>query len=679
MKRGVYRTLAWSGVRNNRKLYVPYLLTCTGMVMMCYIMSFLGANPAIAEMRGGDTMRSILGLGFGVLAVFSVIFLFYTNSFLIRRRTKEFGLYNILGLGKRHLALVLLLETAAIAAVTLCAGLALGILFSKLAELVLVKLMEGAPTALFEVGLESAVQTALLFALIHALIYGNALRRIRVANPVELLHSERAGERPPKANWLPALFGVALLGTAYYLAVSIQDPDPMTAIVVFFFAVVMVVAATYLLFISGSVTLCRLLQKNRRYYYKTNHFVSVSSMAYRMKRNGAGLASICILCTMVLVMVSSTVCLYFGATGSLRTRYARQFNLDVIVDTPEELQSGWTQAVRGAAADTAGARGLAAENELDYRVAAFGAPLRDGRLVTDGSTDAIADMWQVFLVPLDDYNRLAGREVSLSGGEVLLCATKGMAYPADTLQIGDGAPLTVRERVEPFVSNAIDAMQIVPSLYVVVPDFARAVRQLEDGAADLQVALHWYYAFDLPCGDEAQREVDAALVEALETVKQAAQQEGNFYVGLESRAVQRANFLGLYGGLLYLGVLLGIVFLAAAVLIIYYKQVSEGYEDQARFGILQQVGMTRREIRRSVNSQLLTVFFLPLVTAGVHLSFAFPMIQKMLLLFGLADVSLLIVITACCYLVFALFYMAVYRATSRAYVAIVSDAKRTAG
>lgn len=677
MKRGVYRTLAWTGVRNNRKLYVPYLLTCAGMVMMCYIMSFLGANPAIAEMRGGDTMRSILGLGFGVLAVFSVIFLFYTNSFLIRRRTKEFGLYNILGLGKRHLALVLLLETAAIAAVTLCAGLALGIVFSKLAELMLVKLMEGTPTALFEVGLESAVRTALLFAFIHALIYGNALRRIRVANPVELLHSERAGEKPPKANWLPALLGVALLGTAYYLAVSIQDP--MTAIVVFFFAVVMVVAATYLLFISGSVTLCRLLQKNRRYYYKTNHFVSVSSMVYRMKRNGAGLASICILCTMVLVMVSSTVCLYFGAEGSLRTRYARQFNLDVIVDTVEELQSGWTQAVRGAAADTAGARGLAAENELDYRVAAFGAPLRDGRLVTDGSTDAIADMWQVFLVPLDDYNRLAGREVSLSGGEVLLCATKGMAYPADTLQIGDGAPLTVRERVEPFVSNAIDAMQIVPSLYVVVPDFARAVRQLEDGAADLQVALHWYYAFDLPCGDEAQREVDAALVEALETVKQAAQQEGNFYVGLESRAVQRANFLGLYGGLLYLGVLLGIVFLAAAVLIIYYKQVSEGYEDQARFGILQQVGMTRREIRRSVNSQLLTVFFLPLVTAGVHLSFAFPMIQKMLLLFGLADVSLLIVITACCYLVFALFYMAVYRATSRAYVAIVSDAKRTAG
>ena len=677
MKRGVYRTLAWTGVRNNRKLYVPYLLTCAGMVMMCYIMSFLGANPAIAEMRGGDTMQSILGLGFGVLAVFSVIFLFYTNSFLIRRRTKEFGLYNILGLGKRHLALVLLLETAAIAAVTLCAGLALGIVFSKLAELMLVKLMEGAQTTQFSVGLGAAVQTALLFALIHALIYGNALRRIRVANPVELLHSERAGEKPPKANWLPALLGAALLGTAYYLAVSIQDP--MTAIVVFFFAVVMVVAATYLLFISGSVTFCRLLQKNRRYYYKTNHFVSVSSMAYRMKRNGAGLASICILCTMVLVMVSSTVCLYFGAEGSLRTRYARQFNLDVIVDTPEELQSGWTQAVRDAAADTAAARGLAAENELDYRVAAFGAPLHDGRLVADGSTDALGNMWQVFLVPLDDYNRLAGREATLADGEVLLCATKGVAYPAETLQIGDGAPLAVRERVEPFVSNAIDAMQIVPSLYVVVPDFARAVRRLEDGGADLQVALHWYYAFDLPCGDEAQREVDAALVEALETVKQAAQQEGNFYVGLESRAVQRANFLGLYGGLLYLGVLLGIVFLAAAVLIIYYKQVSEGYEDQARFGILQQVGMTRREIRRSVNSQLLTVFFLPLVTAGVHLSFAFPMIQKMLLLFGLADVSLLIVITACCYLVFALFYMAVYRATSRAYVAIVSDARGTAG
>ena len=250
MRRGVYRTLAWTGVRNNRKLYVPYLLTCAGMVMMCYIVSFLAGSPTIGEMRGGETIQSILGLGFGVLAVFSVIFLFYTNSFLIRRRKKEFGLYNILGFGKRHLALVLLLETAAIAAVTLCGGLALGILFSKLAELVLVKLMEGAPTALFEVGLESAVQTALLFALIHALIYGNALRQIRLANPIALLGSEHAGERPPKANWLPALLGAAILGTAYYLAVSIQDP--MTAIVVFFFAVVMVVVATYLLFISGS-------------------------------------------------------------------------------------------------------------------------------------------------------------------------------------------------------------------------------------------------------------------------------------------------------------------------------------------------------------------------------------------------------------------------------------------
>lgn len=344
MKRGIYRTLAWFGIKKNRKLYLPYIFACTGTVMMCYIISFLSTSPTFANITGGRTVQSFLGMGFGVLSVFSVIFLFYTNSFLIRRRKKEFGLYNILGLGKRHLAVVLFLETLMVAGITVFGGLFWGILFSRLAELCMIKSLGGTAAFTFTVSFSSIYQTAVLFLVIFLLIFLNTLRQIHLSNPIQLLHSENAGEKPPKANWILAVLGTAILAGAYYLAVTIEDP--VSALLTFFAAVVMVILATYLLFIAGSVTLCRILQKNRKYYYRTNHFVSVSSMAYRMKRNGAGLASICILCTMVLVMISSTVCLYIGAEDSLRNRYPRNINLDAAVSSVDMLDGEETQNVQ---------------------------------------------------------------------------------------------------------------------------------------------------------------------------------------------------------------------------------------------------------------------------------------------------------------------------------------------
>lgn len=681
MRKGFYRKLAWTGIRKNKRLYIPYMLTCMGMVMMCYIVSFLGSSPTFANIPGGTTMQGFLGLGFGVLCVFALIFLFYTNSFLIRRRKKEFGLYNILGMGKRNLALVLCWETLIIAGITLLSGLFFGILFSKFVELGMVKILGGTASFTFSVGFSSLYQTVIVFLVIFALILLNALRQIHMTNPIELLHSENTGEKPPKANWLVAVLGAVILAAAYYLAVSIEDP--ISAMIWFFVAVVMVIVASYLLFIAGSVALCRLLQKKKSYYYKTNHFVSISSMVYRMKRNGAGLASICILCTMVLVMVSSTVCLYIGAEDSLRTRYPRNINLNATVSSLEMLNSDYKEQVKALAEEVSREHGAAPENTLDYRYADFGGYLQGNTLMLElpdsvNQLSEVTNMWQVFVVPLEDYNRLMGTEEALAPGEAMVFTTKEQQYTQPTIAFGDGAPLTVKKQAESFVDNGVDAMQIIPTMYLFVPNFDEIVRPLMETENETGnvVNLRWIYGFDLPCDDDTQIQIHEQLSSSLSQMEEGIGEGKFFHVLLEGVAKERAGFYGLYGGLFFLGILLGIVFIFAAVLIIYYKQVSEGYEDQARFAIMQKVGMTKKEIRRSINSQILTVFFLPLITAGVHLAFAFPLIRKLLLLFNLTNGQLLLLVTAGCYLIFALFYVLIYRVTSRSYFSIVSGMRR---
>lgn len=678
MKKGLYRRLAWTGIKNNGKLYIPYILTCIGTVMMCYIISFLSTSSTFAAIRGGDTVQVFLGMGFGVMAVFSLIFLFYTNSFLIRRRKKEFGLYNILGLGKRHLAKVMILETLMIAGITISGGLFLGILLSKFSELFMIKVLGGTGSYTFIIDPVSVKNTVLLFLGIFLLVFLNTLRQIHLTNPIQLLHSEQSGEKPPKANWLAAALGVLLLGGAYYLAVTIQDP--VTAIAVFFLAVVMVIVATYLLFIAGSVALCRVLQKNKRYYYKTNHFVSVSSMVYRMKRNGAGLASICILCTMVLVMISSTTCLYVGAEDSLRNRYPRNISLDVILDETEFFEGAHTEAAKDRIRTVLDRNGVEEEDVLEYRTAAFGARIQGDQINLDqedlASTVNTEDIWQIFLVSVSDYNRLMGKNEELSPGEAIVYTTKEMTYDEDEIHIGDLETLKIAGHADGFVDNSVDSMQIFPTMYLFVPDIKEIIEPLKDltwGSNDEPLlSLHWYYGFDLPCEDEVQMRIQDQITHQISELTSSMDESTCFRYSLEGVARERADFYGIYAGLFFLGIFLGIVFVFAAVLIIYYKQVSEGYEDQSRFDIMQKVGMTKKEIRKSINSQILTVFFLPLLMAGLHLGFAFPLIKKMLLIFGLTNTSLLIITTVSCYLVFALFYMLVYRITSGSYFTIVS-------
>ena len=338
MKTGFYPKLAWSGIRKNSRLYTPYILTCTGMVMMFYIISFLYNSEAVRTMRGGGTISVTMGLGQGVIGIFALIFLFYTNSFLIRRRKKEFGLYNVLGMGKRNIARILACETVITAVISIAAGLVCGIALSKLAELCLINIMLGSVSFSFSVSLDSIIVSVVLFAAIFLLVFLNDLRQIRFSNPAELLRGESTGEKPPKANWAVGIIGAVVLAAAYYIAVSIKEP--LSAMLWFFVAVIMVIAATYMLFIAGSVVMCRALQKKKSYYYKANHFVSVSSMVFRMKRNGAGLASICILATMVLVMISSTTCLYFGVEDSLSQRYPTDLGVRIGLRDLDGLYDG---------------------------------------------------------------------------------------------------------------------------------------------------------------------------------------------------------------------------------------------------------------------------------------------------------------------------------------------------
>ncbi len=702
MKKAFYPKLAWMGIQKNKRLYVPYILASMGMVMMYYIVAFLSTSSALELIPGGTVLQGMLGFGMFVIAVFSLLFLFYTNSFLTRRRKKEFGLYNILGMGKWNLARILVWESLMNAVISMGGGLLAGIVFSKFAELGMVNLLMGEITFSFSLGVKAIAETLKWFSIIFLLILLHTLWEIRGASPMELLRSENAGEKPPRANWILALAGFIILGAAYYLAVSIQHP--VDALVWFFVAVIMVIIATYLLFIAGSVTICRLLQKNKNYYYKTNHFVSVSSMVYRMKRNGAGLASICILCTMVLVMLSGTVCLYAGTEDSLRSRFPRNIVLDTSFSSMEIMESGQMDQIREIsrqALEKTGDGKLTAKNIMDYRLAEFTGVIAHGKINTydEGvyafQMNSAANVWQIFMVPLDDYNRMMGQNETLEPDEVLIYTTKA-DYTEDTIAVNDGEAKRIKKIVPGFVDNGVDAAQIIPSMFIFVPDLEAAAGPLEglvDGRDYPIMELHWNYGFDLDCGEEMQtqvlEEIEMALYpkqaegdmdqETADAAEGSANDVGNagegepaFSVNCEGVARERAEFYGLYGGLFFLGILLGVVFVFAAVLIIYYKQISEGYEDQARFEIMQKVGMTEKDIKRSVNSQVLTVFFLPLIMAGIHLAFAFPLVHKLLILFSLTNLKLLLAVTVCCYLVFTLFYMLVYRITSRGYYHIVS-------
>lgn len=657
----LYARLARMNIRNHRKIYLPYILTAVGMVAMLYIVCFLATDSEVGEIRGGSMLQMILGFGTGVVAVFAAIFLFYSNSFLMKRRKVELGLYNVLGMGKRHIARVMLWESGFTFALSIVLGLGAGILLSKLCQLAMFRLVSAAASFTFSISGLALGVTAALFAGIFLLILLNSLRQVHFTSPAELMRSGSAGEREPRANYALALLGAAVLGAGYWLALTVANP--IDALVWFFVAVILVILGTYLLFISGSVALLKLLRRNRRYYYKTNHFVSVSGMFYRMKRNGAGLASICILSTMVLVMISSTTCLYVGADDALRMRFPR--NIAITTDT-EDLDA--PRAVETAVRKALSGADIAAENLLNFRYLCFSAHLNGEELKLGGDVEGLQGtgngFCRVYVVPAEDYEAVSGRALNLNDGEIA-AFPKGAAI-GGRLVVG-GRSYRVKEVLDAFEGDGADAMSLVDSVYVFVKDLSemRALCEAQkkvygENASD----YNHYYGFDVPAGRAAQ----AALTEVIRAELKKTSPGST----VEGMAVSWDDFISIHGGLLFLGLMLGLTFVLAAVLIMYYKQVTEGYEDNARFDILKKVGMTDREIRKAINSQVLTVFSLPLAAAAIHMAFAFPMVSKLLRLFSLVNTPLFLTVTGATIALFALLYVGAYLATSRAYLAIVS-------
>lgn len=664
MSKTFYFRLAFDNLKKNAKMYIPFVLSCILTIMMYYMVSSLSMNPNMMNMIGGDVMQQILSLGIYVIAVFTVIFLFYTNSFLIKRRKREFGLFNILGMEKKHLSIVIALESMIVFLVSMVLGIGIGILLDKAFYLLIAKMLNASIALGFYISYQSIVNSIILFLIIFLLMYVFSLIQINLSNPIELLHGDQHGEKEPKTKWLLAIIGLICLGTGYYMSVSIQDP--VTAFAFFMVAVILVVIGTYMLFTAGSIVILKLLRKNKRYYYKTNHFISVSNMIYRMKQNAVGLGNICILSTMVLVMLSTTISLWVGMNDIIETRFPR--DITVSINSVDSNQALYTIDDMNYAIEQAG---IQTDEELVYRTLSVSA-INKRNTYTFGNENAslqdISNVVVLYFITLDDYNRTEGTNVSLAPDEVLVFPS-GKQFDHKTIDIASNT-FKVKGILDSIKADSNYSANLQNSMFVVVDsmDTLFMIDDLQKQAyGDNASYIHTSYDFNLNKSEEMSvKEATDALIANYPgdtTYMMVDTQEGNY-----------EDLLSLYASFLFIGIFLSFLFIMATVLIMYYKQITEGYEDKKRFEIMQKVGLDKREVKKTINSQVLTVFFLPLVVAAIHIVFAFPMIEKMLRLLYLDNTNLYIMTTVICFGVFALVYVLIYFLTSKVYYGIVRNA-----
>lgn len=642
MNNFIYEKLAVTNLKNNRKTYVPYIFTGVLTVMMFYIIDALSRGKGITQ----DTLKICLQYATGVIVVFAVIFLFYTNSFLIKRRKKEIGVYNILGMGKRHIARMMAVETILTAGISILGGLVFGIIFGKLMYLLLLKILHNSVDMQFSVNGTAIVQTVILFAGIFLLTYLYNILQIQLVNPVELLHGGNQGEKEPKSRWLLVIVGVAALGNGYWIALTTEAP--LEALLKFFVAVVCVIIGTYALFIAGSIVVLKILRKNKAYYYNPKHFTSVSGMIYRMKQNGAGLANICVLSTMVLVMVSTTVSLYAGMEDILDSRFPRDVSIvcnEADTNNEETLQRLIKEQCEKA--------GVKITDRVRYRYGSMNAVLKGNNLEKVEQYYPDNHFYYVEMITQEEYNRIEKQNVSLKEQEILTYTTNGKCGKKQINIAGQN--YQVKKELSEMTSQPKSTAEMYKTLYIVFAN-AEQIERIE--------SFSYADKFNLKGDDGKQKE-------ALEQIQNEFYEK--FPDGtMESRMLSRSSFYELYGGLFFIGIYLGSMFIMATVLIIYYKQISEGYDDRERYQIMQKVGMSKKEVKRSIRSQVLSVFFLPLVVAVIHVAVAFKVMTKILGVLNLTNVSLFAVCTIIAIAVFAVFYIIVYSITAKEYYRIVN-------
>lgn len=669
----LYPKLARQNIHRGKQLYLPYLLTLMVTAAAFYVAVAL-SQP---EVWPADSIRyaylsMFMSIGTFVVAVFAVVFLTYTGRFLAKGRQQELGLYNVLGMGKGHIGLVLGFESMFLGVLGIVGGIALGVALQALLGRLLSVLM-GLPPFGAGFSAAAAASTAVLFAMILAFNLFLDLLRVRAQKPAELLREGSVGEREPKARWLLALLGFAALGAGYFIALTTKSA--LDAMVVYFLAVLFVVIGTYCLFTAGSVVILKALRKNKAYYYQIPHFIGLSGMIHRMKRNGVGLANICILCTMVLVMISGTLGLYLGVRRSVNEVFPREAAMtvgyDPLAETPLDKDALKT-ALTASMTDKGYAPQMGGETE--YLSSASFRVLEDGAYVDSAARpEQFVNTALFTFFDYDAYDRAMGRGAVPRDGKAHVYTTGKLPdSSALTLGIGpDAVPWTVE------LGESLAAAPKVTTALVYVSDFEYTVVLPRETLLELMAArpagdysdwkLTWKTFWDLGGDVNAQQD---DLQAAMDTLVQV---EAGEYLSLggESRAHYAAEYYAMNGGFLFLGVFLGTLFLLATLLILYYKQLSEGREDRSRFQIMKKVGLDETDIRRSVNSQMGTVFFAPLLVAGIHVAFDFPIITRLFTLFGLYDLGLELVCTLAVFAVFALLYAGMYRLTTRGYCRMV--------
>lgn len=630
---------------------------------MYYIIYALNENDSLSQVYGGTPLISFLSFGMVILAFFASIFLFYTNSFLMKRRKKEFGLYNILGMEKRHVFKTIFFEVILVSIFSLVIGILSGVVLSKLFFLLLLRIVHFDTQLGVEISLTAIGITILLFSAIFFLSYLNTLRQIHISKPVELLKGGQIGEREPKTKWIMTISGCISLAAGYYIALT--TTSPLDAISLFFLAVLFVIIGTYLLFTTGSITLLKLLRKNKTYYYKTNHFVSVSSMIYRMKQNAVGLSNICILSTAVLVMLSTTVCLYVGTDDGIRTRFPR----NVIVSS-DNVSKQQVSALNDALEIELETLSIEVENVANYRYASF-LCFQEGETfykLPETYSYSDSNLTMIYLFPVSEYNRLTGETATLNQNEILLYSFSDKTN-FDTLTFAKQS-FQVKQHIDRIDNIFTHLEYLVNAYYIIMPDQETILKTKSNLLSETEASdgktveeLSYFYGFDTNCEPELQTKLVKNINNTLD--------DNHFSGYAEGVEQMRDSFYSLYGGFLFVGIFLGILFIMITVLIIYYKQISEGFDDRERFIIMQKVGMSRKEVKKAIQSQILTMFFLPLITACIHVAFAFPIIIKLLALLNLTNVLLFIGCLLGTILVFAILYTIVYALTAKVYYKIV--------
>lgn len=670
MHKGIFSRLAKQNIRNNKSTYIPYMITCIFCIAMIYMMEFLRDCPTLDQaVRQADEVRMIVFTGEIVVEIFCIIFLIYSNSFLMKRRQKEIGLYNILGLERNHIGIVMFLETIITSIGSLAGGIATGIIGSKLALLLLLKLLHIPSVLGFYISVKGIFTCLFMFGIIFLMILFLNLAKIHLSRPVELLRGNNTGEKEPAAKWLMALIGFICLGAGYYLAVTTESP--IKAITIFLLAVILVMAGTYLLFTAGSIVILKFLRRRKSFYYRTGNFISISGMLYRMKQNAIGLASICILSTGVLLMISMTVSIYFGMNDIMLNRYPYDVDMSVTSISEDECQTAIEAFEKAIADNKVPVEKSVEEIYLDIVCS------KNGDQILIKPTNTIRNSDSVLVLSLlnqAEYERLTGISANLNDGEIF--AWYPSAVQKDSVTV-DETEFTVKKWLDknPLTCGE-DAVSDNAVLVVTNEDFKKfdemrteMYKGVSSAPAGEDLTLH--LGLDITGSETDKIDFGTLVMEVVKDLKKNGGLSENSWITSGIRQQEYESYYANNGSLLFIGIFLGSLFLMGTAMIIYYKQISEGYEDQKRFEIMQKVGLSRREVRSSVRRQILMVFFLPLLMAMLHITMAFPMIRRMLLLFGMTNTKLFIGCTAGTVLIFAVVYGLIYLMTARSYYHIV--------